>query len=102
MNLLEIKKKVIYRFNYQQVRLQKCIRTLKQKNMKTEYKHFMNSIFVKIENGKSVFVYLDVKIEYYDYILDSFSDYEKSTEAEFLNAVNKTIFTLNSKLINGL
>ena len=70
--------------------------------METEYKHFLNTFFVKIENGKSVFVYLDVKIECYDYILVTYNDYEKTTEAEFLNALNKTIFTINSKVINGL
>ena len=70
--------------------------------MKTEYKHFMNTFFVKIENGKSVSVCSDGKIEYYDYILDAFSDYEKTTEKEFLNALNKTILTINTKLINGL
>ena len=70
--------------------------------METEYKHFLNTFFVKIENGKSVVVYLDVKIECYDYILVTYNDYEKTTEAEFLNALNKTIFTINSKVINGL
>ena len=70
--------------------------------MKTEYKHFLNTFFVKIENGKSLSVYLDVKIECYDYILVTYNDYEKTTEAEFLNALNKTIFTINSKVINGL
>ena len=70
--------------------------------METEYKHFLNTFFVKIENGKSVVVYLDVKIECYDYILVTYNDYEKTTEAEFLNALNKTIFTINQKIINGL
>ena len=70
--------------------------------MKTEYKHFMNLLFVKIENGKSVHVYLDVKIECYDYILTSCNSYEKTTEEAFLNALNQTIFTINSKVINGL
>ena len=70
--------------------------------METEYKHFMNAFFVKIENGKSVVVYLVVKIECYDYVLETYNDCEKTTEAAFLNAVNKTIFTINSKLINGL
>ena len=70
--------------------------------METEYKHFLNTFFAKIENGKSVVVYLDTKIECYEYILIAYNDYEKTTEAEFLNALNKTIFTINSKLINGL
>ena len=70
--------------------------------MEAEYKHFMNTFFVKIENGKSVVVYLDVKIECYDYVLATYDDCEKITEEAFLNAVNKTIFTINSKLINGL
>ena len=70
--------------------------------MKTEYKHFMNTFFVKIENGKSMVVCSDGKIECYDYILDSFSDFEKTTKKAFLNALNKTIFTINTKLINGL
>ena len=62
----------------------------------------MDKLFVKIENKKSVIVYLDVKIECYDYILASFNNYEETTEEVFLNAVNKTIFTINSKIINGL
>ena len=70
--------------------------------METEYKHFLNTFFVKIENGKSIVVYLDVKIECYDYILVTYNYYEKTTEAEFLNALNKTIFTINQKIINGL
>lgn len=70
--------------------------------METEYKHFMNKMFVKIENEKSMFVYLDMRIEYFDYILDGFSDYEKTTEEHFMNALNKTIFAINTKLINGL
>ena len=70
--------------------------------METEYKHFLNTFFVKIENGKSIVVYLDVKIECYDYILVTYNDYEKTTEAEFLNALNRTIFTINQKIINGL
>ena len=74
----------------------------KKQNMETEYKHFLNTFFVKIENGKSLSVYLDVKIECYDYILVTYNDYEKTTEAEFLNALNRTIFTINQKIINGL
>ena len=70
--------------------------------METEYKHFLNTFFVKIENGKSVVVYLDVKIECYEYILTTLKKYKKTTEAEFLNALNKTIFAINSKVINGL
>ena len=70
--------------------------------METEYRHFLNTLFVKIENGKSVLVCLYGKIDCFDYILDAFSDYEKSTEAEFLNALNKTIYDINEKLINGL
>ena len=70
--------------------------------METEYKHFMNIFFAKIENGKSMVVYLDTKIECYDYILKTYDDCEKTTEEVFLNALNKTIFTINSKLINGL
>ena len=70
--------------------------------MKTEYKHFNNFSFVRIENGKSVIVYLDKKIECFDYILQSFNDYEKSTKEDFFNALNQTIFTINSKLIKGL
>ena len=75
---------------------------IKTKNMETEYRHFLNTLFVKIENGKSMVVYLDVKIEYYDYIHEAWEDCEKSTEAEFLNALNKTIYDINEKLINGL
>ena len=74
----------------------------KKQNMETEYKHFLNTFFVKIENGKSVVVYLDVKIECYDYVLKTFSEYEKSTKKDFLHALNQTIFTINEKTINGL
>ena len=74
----------------------------KKQNMETEYKHFLNTFFVKIENGKSVVVYLNVKIECYEYVLSTYDDYEKTTEEAFLNALNKTIFTINTKLINGL
>ena len=70
--------------------------------METEYKHFLNTLFVKIENGKSVSVNLGVKIECYEYILTSYNHYEKTTEEHFLNALNKTIFTINEKIINGL
>ena len=94
---------MICRFNYQQVRLQKYNRTLKKKQkMEAEYRHFINKIFVKIENGKSVYVYLDEKIECYEFILEAYNDYEETTQEVFLNAVNKTIFTINTKLINGL
>ena len=71
--------------------------------MEAEYKHYFNTFFVKIENLKSVVVILDEKIEYYNYYMpDSFSDYTKTTEKHFLNALNRTIFTINKKIINGL
>lgn len=72
------------------------------KNMKTEYRHFYNTFFVKIENGKSILIYLGKKVEYYDYVLNSFSDYEKSNIEAFMNAFNETIFAINEKLIKGL
>ena len=70
--------------------------------MKTEYRHFNNTFFVKIENGKSILVHTGMKVEYYDYVLNAFSDYEKSNIEAFMNAFNETIFTINEKLINGL
>ena len=70
--------------------------------MKTEYRHFNNTFFVKIENEKSILIHLDKKIEYYDYVLKTFSEYEKSTKKDFLHALNQTIFTINEKTINGL
>lgn len=70
--------------------------------MKTEYRHFYNTFFVKIENGKSILIHLGKKVEYYDYVLKIFSEYEKSTKKDFLHALNQTIFTINEKTINGL
>ena len=70
--------------------------------MEAEYKHYMNVFFVKIENEKSILIHLDETIEYYDYVLKTFSEYEKSTKKDFLHALNQTIFTINEKTINGL
>ena len=70
--------------------------------MKTEYRHFYNTFFVKIENEKSILIHLDEKIEYYDYVLKTFSEYEKSTKKDFLHALNQTILKKKKKIINGL
>ena len=70
--------------------------------MEAEYRHFNDTFFVKIENGKSILIHLGQKVEYYDYVLNTFSEYEKSNSKSFMNAFNETIFVINSKLINGL